>query len=394
MMDGGRLSAIRGTRLFDGERLNDGPVLVLVDHGRITDVDFTGAAPPAGAAFVDLGDVTLMPGFVDAHTHLVWDPNGQPEALATTPDDVLLDRARQHARQALHAGVTTVRDLGDRNFVTVTVSNECRADPSAGADILTAGPAITRTDGHCWYLGSVADTSKDLAEAVKLRSERGTHWVKIMATGGFLTAASDPFVPQYTVEQLTVVVQTARRYHLPVTAHAHSSGGIANAAEAGVDGVEHCTFQTPQGPVLDQAIIDTMVAKGIWAGITIGRAQPGPHMPPALVGMLEQRWTGIRNLVSSGVKFAFSTDAGINATKTHDVLPLELTYAAAQGLSNAVVLAAATSQAAASCHLADRKGHIKPGHDADILAIPGNPMHTIDAILEPRAIFRLGQRIR
>jgi imidazolonepropionase-like amidohydrolase len=260
-MDGGQRSAIRGARLFDGERLNDGPVLVLVDHGRITDVDFTGAAPPAGAAFVDLGDVTLMPGFVDAHTHLVWDPNGQPEALATTPDDVLLDRARQHARQALHVGVTTVRDLGDRNFVTVTVSNECRANPSAGAEILTAGPAITRTDGHCWYLGSVADTSEDLAEAVKLRGERGTHWVKVMATGGLVTAGSDPFVPQYTQEQLTVVVQTARRYHLPVTAHAHSSGGIANAIEAGVDGVEHCTFLTPQGPVLEQAIIDKYLSK-------------------------------------------------------------------------------------------------------------------------------------
>jgi imidazolonepropionase-like amidohydrolase len=110
--------------------------------------------------------------------------------------------------------------------------------------------------------------------------------------------------------------------------------------------------------------------------------------------MLEQRWTRIRTLVSAGVNFAFSTDAGISATKPHDVLPAELTYAATQGLSNAVVLAAATSQAAASCHLADRKGHLKPGCDADILAIPGNPMHTIEAILGPRAIFRLGQRIR
>jgi imidazolonepropionase-like amidohydrolase len=393
-MDGGQRSAIRGARLFDGERLTDGPVLVLVDHGRITDVDFTGAAPPAGAACVDLGEVTLMPGFVDAHTHLVWDPHGPPEALATTPDDVLLDRARQHARQALQAGVTTVRDLGDRNFVTVTVSHECRATPSAGADILTAGPAITRTNGHCWYLGSVADTSAALAEAVQLRSARGTHWVKIMATGGFRTAGSDPFVPQYTQEQLTVVVQTARRHHLPVTAHAHAIGGIANAIAAGVDGVEHCSFHTPHGPVLDQALIETMLAKGIWAGLTIGRPQPRAHLPPALVPMLEQRWTRVRTLVSAGVNCAFSTDAGISATKPHDVLPLELTYAASQGLSNAVVLAAATSQAAASCHVGDRKGHLKPGYDADILAIPGNPLHTIEAILEPRAIFRLGQRIR
>jgi imidazolonepropionase-like amidohydrolase len=393
-MDAGQLSAIRGARLFDGARLHEGPVLVLVDHGKITAVDCTGAAPPTGAACVDLGDVTLMPGFVDAHTHLVWDPHGPPEALATTPEAVLLERARRHARQALQVGVTTVRDLGDRNFVTVTVSHECCANPSAGADILTAGPAITRTNGHCWYLGSVADTHADLAAAVTLRRERGTQWVKVMATGGFLTAGSDPFVPQYTTEQLAVVVQTARRYHLPVTAHAHAIGGIANALAAGVDGVEHCSFHTPHGPVLDQALIETMRAKGIWAGLTIGRPQPRSSLPPALVPMLEQRWTRVRTLVSAGVHCAFSTDAGISAAKPHDVLPVELTYAASQGLSNAVVLAAATSQAAASCHVGDRKGHLKPGYDADILAIPGNPLHTIEAILEPRAIFRLGQRIR
>jgi imidazolonepropionase-like amidohydrolase len=393
-MDSGQLFAIRGARLFDGERLHDGPALVLVAHGRITAVDCTGAAPPTGAACVDLGDVTLMPGFVDAHTHLVWDPHGHPEALATTPDTVLLARARQHAWQALQAGVTTVRDLGDRNFVTVTVSHECRATPSAGADILTAGPAITRTNGHCWYLGSVADTNADLMEAVTLRSARGTQWVKIMATGGFLTASSDPFVPQYTTEQLTVVVETARRYHLPVTAHAHATGGIANAIAAGVAGVEHCSFHTPHGPVLDPALIEAMLAQGIWAGITIGRDHPRAPLPPALVPMLEQRWTRIRTLVRAGVNCAFSTDAGISATKPHDVLPLELTYAATQGLSNAVVLAAATSHAAASCHVADRKGHLTPGHDADILAIPGNPLHTIEAILAPRAIFRLGHRIR
>jgi imidazolonepropionase-like amidohydrolase len=393
-MDSGQLFAIRGARLFDGERLTEGPALVLVAHGRITAVDCTGAAPPTGAACVDLGDVTLMPGFVDAQTHLVWDPHGPPEALATTPDAVLLARARQHARQALQAGVTTVRDLGDRHFVTVTVSHECRATPSAGADILTAGPAITRTNGHCWYLGSIADTNADLVEAVTLRSARGTQWVKIMATGGFLTAGSDPFVPQYTTAQLTVVVETARRYHLPVTAHAHATGGIAHAIAAGVDGVEHCSFHTPQGPVLDPALIEAMLAQGIWAGITIGRDHPRAHLPPALVPMLEQRWTRIRTLVRAGVNCAFSTDAGISATKPHDVLPVELTYAATQGLSNAVVLAAATSHAAASCHVADRKGSLTPGHDADILAIPGNPLHTIEAILEPRAIFRLGHRIR
>src|SRR4029434_9128617 len=110
----------------------------------------------------------------------------------------------------------------------------------------------------CWYLGSVADTSEALAEAVQLRSERGTHWVKVMATGGFLTAASDPFVPQYTTAQLTVFVQTARRYHLPVTTHAHATGGIANAIAAGVDGGEDCSLHTPPAAALDQTLNYTM----------------------------------------------------------------------------------------------------------------------------------------
>ncbi|GGM72961.1 hypothetical protein GCM10012275_49480 [Longimycelium tulufanense] len=385
-------SGVRAARMFDGEVLHEGPVLLVLEAGRIRDVDLTGAPPPRGVELVEFADSTLLPGLVDAHSHLAWDPDQPAEKIATEDEASLLARTRRHAEKALRAGVTTVRDLGDRAFVSLKARNEYRAGQAIGPELLVAGPPITRTGGHCWYLGGEADARDEVVAAVVERARLGVDLVKVMATGGFTSKNSNPFQPAYSLEQLTALVRAAHEHKLRVTAHAHATAGIATAIEAGVDGVEHCTFVSENGVALDPELVETMAAKGIWVGTTIGRERPG--RPPEAARLIKQLLPNALELRRRGVPLVLCTDAGINETRPHDVLPSDLVYAAHRGFTNQDVLTIATSDAAASCNVGDRKGRIAPGYDADLIAVPGNPLHRIENLLDVQAVFRGGHRVR
>lgn len=323
-------TGIRVGGLFDGRNWHRGPALILIENGVIMDIDFSGAQYPEGCEYIDLGDSTMLPGLVDAHAHLTWDPHEDPQALATDTDEVLLARARRHADQALRAGVTTIRDLGDRAYASVALQQEYRRG-AVGPQLLTSGPPLTRTGGHCWYLGGEADTAADLTAAVDEHARRGVDWIKIMATGGFRTQGTNPWSAQYTAEQLTAVVNAAHDRGLPVTAHAHATAGIAAAVEAGVDGLEHCTFVSDDGAIIDPRIVESIVRQNIWCGTTIARPREG--LPAQTLAVLEKKWGNVRELMAAGARIGFSTDAGINSTKPHDALPRDLAYLTGHGFS-------------------------------------------------------------
>ncbi|MFI1971290.1 amidohydrolase family protein [Streptomyces cinnamoneus] len=386
------LLALRAARLFDGESLRTGPVMILTDNGRIVDVDFTGAHPPEGWAFTDLGDVTVMPGLVDAHSHLVFDPDGHAERQMVHDDDeTVLARMRGHAARALRAGVTTVRDLGDRGYLALRLRDEFAAGVM-GPHIVASGPPLTLTRGHCWYLGGEADDAEQAVAAVAARARRGADLVKVMATGGMSTTGSDPGGSQYDLAALRAVTEAAHRLGLPVTAHAHGAAGIADAVAAGVDGVEHCTFITASGVRPDPATVDAMAAAGTFVGATVVRPREG--MPAEVLRTIEPYWRNQEAMHRRGVRVVCCTDAGINPHKPHDVLPGDLAYFASQVAPNVEALASVTSLAALSCGLGDRKGRIAPGRDADLLVIPGNPVHDIAAVREVRAVYRAGRPVK
>jgi imidazolonepropionase-like amidohydrolase len=216
--------------VFDGERLtNDRSVLL------------DGATIGAGASaddVVDLDGATLLPGLIDTHQHLVFDGIGTfEEQVAPHDDDTLRTRAHDHARKALAAGITTLRDLGDRGYVTLDV----RSADDVGT-ILTAGPPLTRRQGHCWFLGGEAEGEDELRAAVRARAERGCDAVKVMVTGGHGTAGFPMWESQYSTAEVVAVVDEARKVGLPVAAHCHGLAGIESALAAGVASIEHCTF--------------------------------------------------------------------------------------------------------------------------------------------------------
>lgn len=381
---------IRAEHVFDGNRFHTGPAMVTIEDGRISAVDFHGAVCPPETTVIDLGDWTLLPGLVDAHAHLCWDPDGNPEDLAGEPYEAQVERARRHAAAALRSGITTIRDLGDRDFATASLRKEYRQGTTVGPELLISGPPLTPKGGHCWFLGGEADSTEALVDAVEERASRGVDWIKVMATGGFVTAGTDPWRPQYNDDQLTTIVETANRVRLPVTAHAHATAGIAAAVSAGIHGVEHCTFLSESGVAADSNVVEAIVARGVWCGITVGRVCP--DMPKEILALVQDLRTTIRQLIDSGASIAFSSDAGINADKPLDVLPAELVDLSRHGFTSTEVLTGATSAAATSVGLGHRKGRIAPGYDADLIAV-ANVDQDLAGLCDVKAVWRSGEEV-
>lgn len=384
--------ALRGARLFDGEgaAVVEQP-LVLVDGGRIAAVEAGAVEPPAGAEVVDLGDLTLMPGLVDTHVHLGFDASFDPVGRMMADDDhALLLRMRLAARQNLVAGVTTVRDLGDRAYLAVALRNWFRESKELGPEILASGPPITVTGGHCHFMGGQADDEAELRRGVRVRCTRGVDVIKVMATGGNMTPGIGPLIPQYSRDELAAVVDEAHRFGRTVTAHVHGVPGIEAAVDAGVDGLEHCGFWVADGVRADPTLIDRIAEQGITVCPTAGLVPDSPPPPPAVASRLAGMTAAIGLLHRAGVRLVGGTDAGIAPAKRHGVARYVADHLTQGGLTNVEALRAVTSAGAAACGLAGRKGSLVAGADADIIAVPGNPLVDPKALFHVAAVFRAG----
>lgn len=387
---GARSYALRAARVFDGERLG-GPATVVVEGGRIARIH-QGESPRLDLPTVDCGqDTTLLPGLIDSHVHLVFDAT--PDAVANVQhvgDEELIEQMRARACAMLAAGITTARDLGDRRYLTLALRSELAGAPAAGPQLLCSGPPITTVRGHCWFLGGEVPAGADLRAVVRERAAQGVDAVKVMVSGGELTPGSHGGVVQFHSQALDVIVSEAHRHGLPVAAHAHSRPGIADALAARVDSIEHCSFMTADDVVPDDDLIRAIAAADIVVSLTLGMAPSDVPPPPDFAWRLPKLMDLVRRIVRSGATVALGSDAGIAPVKPHDVLPLAVVQLVGHGAEPAVALAAATSVAARACAVADCKGRIAEGYDADFLVVRGDPTTTIDAVCHPVAVYRAG----
>jgi len=393
----GGLMVVRAAAMFNGvdSALLAGPSVVVAD-GVIVAVQGPAGPVPPGADVIDLPGLTLMPGLVDAHLHLCFDATGDPVGhLAKTGDDLLRGRMAEAARRALLAGVTTVRDLGDRGYLALDLRDRGPAvRTSPLPTIVAAGPPITTPGGHCHFLGGAASGERGLRAAVRERAERGVDVIKVMASGGNMTPGSLAHVPQLGAESLRAIVHEAHRHGLPVTAHAHSAQSVADAVAAGVDGIEHATFMSADGVNAPEALIRAIARQRIAVGWTVGLdPDQAGAVPPQIASRMASLFAARRRLHECGAVVVAGSDAGVSPAKPHDVLRYAPCDLAKVGLSPAEVLCAMTSRAAQACGLGHRKGRIASGFDADILAIDGNPLQDLTAIRRLRAVYAGGRAV-
>jgi imidazolonepropionase-like amidohydrolase len=386
----------RAARVFDGvseHAIEDGAVLV--EDGRIASVGSV-ADLPAGAEITDLGDATILPGLIDAHVHLVWSASAEPHEVVERESRALTAlRCANNAALHLRAGVTTVRDVGATDGLSIDVARAVGLGVLRGPRVIAAGRAIAMTGGHGWFLGREADGAEAVRHAVRSELKAGATCIKLMASGGVYGHAEEPGSPQLTVEELRVAVEEAHKAGRRVAAHAYSIEAIGNALDAGVDSIEHGSF-------IDRDTAGRMRESGTYLVPTMSvyraMSERGPELgAPEYIRRKTAEVLGasreaFRLALEAGVPVAAGTDCGAPG-HPHGTLPEELMLMVESGASPIQALRFGTSAAADLLGLGDEVGSLEPGKRADLLAVDGDPTSEILALRDVRLVLRDGSGV-
>jgi imidazolonepropionase-like amidohydrolase len=376
------------------------PAVVVIEGGRIRSVG-PGQLPP-GARTVDLGDMTLLPGLIDAHTHLTFDISGDwvTRSVRELPADAALRGAR-NARLTLLAGFTTVRDVGAPGFADVSLMKAIDGGLVTGPRIIPSAHAIGITGGHCddtgWAPGvnelgpeqGVADGVDAAVRAVRYQIKHGARVIKVCATAGVLSFDATLGAQQLSDAELQAIVQEAARHGLKVAAHAHGREGIKAAVRAGVASIEH-------GSMIDEEATALMKQRGTYLVPTaylLGTFK-FESLPPPIAAkareVIPMAQESHRRAVRAGVKIAFGTDA---AVAPHGENAKEFAVYVGYGMRPVDALRTATVAAADLLGVSDR-GVIAPGKLADLIAVRGNPLEDVRVLERVVWVMKGGEVVR
>jgi imidazolonepropionase-like amidohydrolase len=382
-----QVTVVRSARMLDvvkGEMVS--PAVVVVANGKIQSVGPGNV--PANARSIDLGDMTLLPGLIDAHTHLTSDISGDwvNRSVTELPADAAL-RGAMNARKTLLAGFTTVRDVGAGGFADISLMKAIDAGYVQGPRMIPSGHAIGITGGHCdetgWAPGvlelgpkdGVADGVDEVIKAVRYQIKHGAKVIKLCATAGVLSFDATLGAQQLSDVELQAAVQEASRHGLKVAAHAHGTEGIIAAVKAGVASIEH-------GSMLNDEAIELMKQRGTYLVPTayLLSTFKFDSMPPAIAAKARQviplAQESHRRAFRAGVKIAFGTDA---AVYPHGDNAHEFAVYVGYGMKPADAIRTATVNAADLLGVTDR-AVIAPGKLADLIAVRGNPVEDVKTL--------------
>jgi len=396
---------IKATHLFDsvsGNLSEHG--VVVVEGGKIKAMGGEAQLPP-DAQVIDLGDATLLPGFIDAHVHLSaetgpnWYLDFYQEIMRFPAEQALY--GAHYAKLTLEAGFTTVRDLGSADYVSLGLRNAIRDGMIPGPRMLVSNYAIGSTGGHADQdpyppqriavagpvLG-VCNGPDECRAAVRYQIKYGADVIKFMPSGGVLSLSDPVDNPQLTQEEMNAIVSEAHNWGRKVAAHCHGDRAAKMAIAAGIDSIEHGTF------LKDDTLLE-MKKKHIYLVATLfATAWVGEHLdkyPPAIQvkarAAVAQAQLMFQHAVKIGVPLALGTDA---AVEPHGLNAREFSLMVKNGLSPAQALVAGTASGADLLGVADRTGTLAAGKAADIVAVPGNPLVDVTATEHPLFVMKEG----
>jgi imidazolonepropionase-like amidohydrolase len=390
-----KITILKAAHLFDGKSDQVvSPGVVVVQDGKITAAG-TKVQEPAGAEVIDLGNATLMPGLIDAHTHLTnegssdWKKDELDRFKKPIPQVAI--EATEYARRTLMAGFTTVRDLGSANLIDIGLRNAINEGMVPGPRMLVSVHAISARGGHCDDTAGyrpdllkepgpedgVADGADQVRAAVRFNAKHGADVIKVCASGGVLSLADKVDSPQLTQAELDALVDEAHALGRRTAAHAHGAEAAKRAIRAGIDSIEHGSF-------LDDQALDMMKQKGTYLIFTpvlcLNERLKKAGAPANVVGKAAAATAAadatFKRALARGVKLGFGSDA---AVCPHGSQVAQFADMVRLGMKPLAALRAATS-ADAQLLGRDELGALEPGKLADVVGVPGDPSRDITAV--------------
>lgn len=381
---------IRAGRLFAATGLEataDGAVLI--DGDRIIAAG-PAAAVPAGDEELHFPDGTLLPGLVDAHTHISFNMGEQPVGALDRGDAVVRAlRATNYLQQDLAAGVTLIRVVGEMAFVDVAVKEAVDAGVIAGPRMVIATRGLAATNGHGGeWPGNAVDGVDEMRKAVRTNLRRGADLTKLLVTGS-VDHAGGHFACGFAREEIATAVEESHRAGKPVAAHAVRPEDVTICVEAGVDAIEH-------GHMIDEPTIALMAARGTWLVATLAIVMDEALLAPDLLAnpaFAEVEWlprraaapAAYRQAIAAGVRWACGTDA------MHGRMADEIAALIEIGIPPSEVLIAATRSGAELCGLGSELGTLEAGKLADLIVVGGDPLTDPESLRRVRLVVRNGQ---
>jgi imidazolonepropionase-like amidohydrolase len=393
---GGSRLWLTNARLFDGtgSAARDRAGL-LVEDGRIARVGAASDATPEGATVLDLGGRTLMPGLIDAHTHVRADPPSPVHGAEPVWPGTVEHLLACDLRRALRMGFTTLRDVGSYDDAVVTARQAMRYGALRGPRLLTCGRIVSATaPGGKSFVGMYreADGPDEVRKAVREQLRRGADFVKVMTTGARSVELEDPDPAQLTREEIATLVQETHRMGYRVAAHAEGMAGTELAIEEGVDTIEHGMYLNQRPELLErmaeggQYLVPTLSCFYGVAGVEGGAGDPADTWSPLLRELAEH------NLEQADLTLRAARAAGVRIASGHDWNPLwnaaiEIVRMASHGLSASEALTAATATAADALGLGEHVGTVEAGRLADLLVVDGDPLADLSLLCDPDRIW-------